>query len=146
MNNTMFADIGKTALMPQNLIWLLPSLGLVLAVISLFDLAETHDLATIWSLIHQENTRSLLLTQSWAPRFLVALVAGGGLGVAGMLFQHTLKNPLAAPSALGLAGGAKLFLTLDAICATDVVDRSGYHCLFWMYFCWCVGFYRCPAQ
>lgn len=121
MNNTRFADIGKTALMPQNLIWLLPSLGLVLAVISLFDLAETHDLASIWSLIHQENTRSLLLTQSWAPRFLIALVAGGGLGVAGMLFQHTLKNPLAAPSTLGLAGGAKLFLTLVTLYAPQML-------------------------
>lgn len=40
------------------------------------------------------------------PRVLLALVAGGGLAVAGAVFQALLRNPLAEPYVLGVAGGA----------------------------------------
>ena len=63
--------------------------------------------AIIFDLASASGTQALLLTHGWVPRFLISLVAGAGLATAGALFQHTLKNPLAAPSTLGLAGGAK---------------------------------------
>jgi iron complex transport system permease protein len=40
------------------------------------------------------------------PRVVLALVAGGGLAVAGAVFQALLRNPLAEPYVLGVAGGA----------------------------------------
>lgn len=40
------------------------------------------------------------------PRALVALLAGSGLGMAGALLQGVTRNPLAAPSILGLSQGA----------------------------------------
>lgn len=40
------------------------------------------------------------------PRVLLALVLGGGLGVAGATFQALLRNPLAEPYILGVSGGA----------------------------------------
>jgi iron complex transport system permease protein len=40
------------------------------------------------------------------PRVLLALVAGGGLALAGAVFQALLRNPLAEPYVLGVAGGA----------------------------------------
>lgn len=42
------------------------------------------------------------------PRVLLALVLGGGLGVAGATFQALLRNPLAEPYILGVSGGAAL--------------------------------------
>lgn len=42
------------------------------------------------------------------PRVVAALVAGGALGLGGALFQTTLRNPLASPDILGVAGGASL--------------------------------------
>lgn len=40
------------------------------------------------------------------PRIGLALVAGGGLALAGAIFQAVLRNPLAEPYVLGVAGGA----------------------------------------
>ncbi|WP_336232223.1 Fe(3+)-hydroxamate ABC transporter permease FhuB [Thalassospira sp. CH_XMU1458] len=87
-------------------------LAVLLSLLSLDIEAGSLSPAAIFDLAAGSDTRSLLLTQGWIPRFLIALVAGAGLAVAGALFQHTLKNPLASPSTLGLAGGAKLALTL----------------------------------
>lgn len=42
------------------------------------------------------------------PRLLAALLAGGALALAGVLLQQVLMNPLAAPSVVGVNGGAGL--------------------------------------
>ena len=40
------------------------------------------------------------------PRLLVGAAAGAGLGVAGLLVQRAMRNPLAVPDLLGVSGGA----------------------------------------
>jgi iron complex transport system permease protein len=40
------------------------------------------------------------------PRIVVAVLAGGGLAVAGVAFQALTRNPLAEPSILGVSNGA----------------------------------------
>jgi iron complex transport system permease protein len=40
------------------------------------------------------------------PRILTAVIVGGGLGVAGCVFQALLLNPLADPYTLGISSGA----------------------------------------
>lgn len=40
------------------------------------------------------------------PEVLLAFVVGGGLTIAGILFQSLLQNPLASPYTLGVASGA----------------------------------------
>ncbi|MBD3421642.1 MAG: iron chelate uptake ABC transporter family permease subunit [Chitinivibrionales bacterium] len=42
------------------------------------------------------------------PRTLAAFLAGGGLAVAGMIYQALFRNPLASPYTLGVSGGASL--------------------------------------
>lgn len=42
------------------------------------------------------------------PRGLAAIVAGLAFGLAGALFQSTLRNTLASPDILGISGGASL--------------------------------------
>jgi len=42
------------------------------------------------------------------PRMLLALLAGGGLAVAGLMYQSLLQNDLASPYTLGVASGASL--------------------------------------
>lgn len=42
------------------------------------------------------------------PRALLALLAGGGLAVAGLALQTLFRNPLAEPYTLGIASGAAL--------------------------------------
>ncbi len=50
------------------------------------------------------------LALSWWPRLVTALLAGAGLALAGVLMQQVLRNPLASPTTLGVAGGANLAL------------------------------------
>jgi iron complex transport system permease protein len=50
------------------------------------------------------------------PRTLVALVAGASLGLAGMVLQSALRNPLAGPEVTGVTPGA----VLGAVTATGL--------------------------
>lgn len=67
-----------------------------LAAAVLFSLAAGPAGMTDWPLI----------TALRVPRTLAALAVGGGLGLAGALFQGALKNPLSDPYILGTSAGA----------------------------------------
>ena len=51
------------------------------------------------------TTRTIVL-ELRLPRVALALVAGGGLALAGAVFQAVLRNALAEPYVLGVSGGA----------------------------------------
>lgn len=57
------------------------------------------------------------------PRAVLALLVGGGLSLAGAIFQALLRNPLAEPYILGVSGGAAvgavLVLSLGLASATS---------------------------
>ncbi|HEX9634838.1 MAG TPA: iron chelate uptake ABC transporter family permease subunit [Candidatus Limnocylindria bacterium] len=69
----------------------------------------------------------LPLTESWAPsaetiifelrlpRVLTAMLVGGGLALAGTVFQALLRNPLADPYVIGTAAGASLGAVLGIV-------------------------------
>lgn len=48
------------------------------------------------------------------PRILIAMTAGAGLAVSGVLLQAVLKNPLADPGIIGVSSGAQLTAVLIA--------------------------------
>lgn len=48
----------------------------------------------------------LVVSDLRLARVVLALFAGGGLAVAGVVFQGVLRNPLADPFTLGVSGGA----------------------------------------
>ncbi len=50
----------------------------------------------------------LVLVEIRLPRALLGLLVGGALGLAGAALQGYLRNPLAEPGLLGMAGGASL--------------------------------------
>ena len=49
------------------------------------------------------------------PKTITALLAGGGLAVAGLLMQTLFRNPLAGPYVLGISSGASLFVAIAMI-------------------------------
>ncbi len=53
----------------------------------------------------EEPARTIVLNLR-LPRAVLALLVGGGLGLAGAVFQALLRNPLAEPYILGVSGGA----------------------------------------
>jgi iron complex transport system permease protein len=69
----------------------------------------------------------LPLTETWAasaetiifelrlPRVLTAMLVGGGLALAGTVFQALLRNPLADPYVIGTAAGASLGAVLGIV-------------------------------
>ncbi|AYD04190.1 iron ABC transporter permease (plasmid) [Neorhizobium sp. NCHU2750] len=56
--------------------------------------------------------RELLFRDSFLPRIVIALMAGGGLALAGTIFQQVLRNPLAEATTLGVSAGAQLALAI----------------------------------
>lgn len=66
--------------------------------------------AGVWEVLRGDGTplaRHIVL-ELRLPRALVALVAGASLGVAGIVLQSALRNPLAGPEVTGVAPGAVL--------------------------------------
>ncbi len=63
---------------------------------------------------------SLIALHSLAPRYVVGLLAGGALGLAGALLQIVLRNTLADPSSLGVAAGAHLAIVAATAFAPDL--------------------------
>ena len=49
---------------------------------------------------------NLIVRNNRLPRILTAILAGGGLGLAGCILQAVLRNPLASSSTLGVSQGA----------------------------------------
>ncbi|WP_392565452.1 Fe(3+)-hydroxamate ABC transporter permease FhuB [Utexia brackfieldae] len=52
----------------------------------------------------------LIITQQIAPRFIMALLVGGALGLSTIILQQITHNPLAADTTLGISGGAYFML------------------------------------
>jgi ABC-type Fe3+-siderophore transport system permease subunit len=91
-------------------------IALLLAITSMSpDLSWQANLVSAWS--PNADRASLLMHFSWWPRLTVALLAGSALAVAGVLMQQVLRNPLAAPTTLGVATGANLALALAMLFA-----------------------------
>lgn len=55
---------------------------------------------------------SVIFWQIRVPRVLLAMLAGMGLSLGGVVFQAIFRNPLATPFTLGVAGGASLGVTI----------------------------------
>jgi iron complex transport system permease protein len=61
------------------------------------------------------SVESVVMLGLRLPRIVVAVLAGGGLAVAGVAFQALTRNPLAEPSVLGVANGAAFGVILAQV-------------------------------
>jgi iron complex transport system permease protein len=55
-----------------------------------------------------EKTQKIIVLQLRLPRVAIAILAGGGMAVAGFLLQKVTRNSLASPGVLGVIDGAAL--------------------------------------
>jgi iron complex transport system permease protein len=60
------------------------------------------------ALVERDPIFSLILFEIRAPRVILSLMVGAGLGMAGAAMQGLLRNPLAEPGLLGASSGAAL--------------------------------------
>ncbi|OOR99782.1 Fe3+-hydroxamate ABC transporter permease FhuB [Haemophilus paracuniculus] len=74
--------------------------------------------STLLALFRPTDQLDLLLVQSYTlPRITMALLAGGLLGVASLLLQQVMANPLASDNTLGISSGSQFALFMVAIFA-----------------------------
>ncbi|GAA4164657.1 iron chelate uptake ABC transporter family permease subunit [Gryllotalpicola daejeonensis] len=70
---------------------------------------------------HGDPLENLAVLTLRLPRWTTGALVGIALGLAGTLFQTTLRNPLASPDILGVSGGA----SLAAVTAMLVFHATG---------------------
>ncbi|MCL4783174.1 MAG: iron ABC transporter permease [Bryobacterales bacterium] len=101
---------------------ILSSLGLLLVVLALAPLIGSVPV-NLGAALAGRSPDAEILFQARLPRVLLALLAGGALAVAGVLFQALLRNPLATPYTLGVSSGA----SLGAVIAIVTGLRAAFH-------------------
>ncbi|MEN4913268.1 Fe(3+)-hydroxamate ABC transporter permease FhuB [Erwinia amylovora] len=107
---------------------LLPLLFIAALTLTLFNLQQ-HLPVTRWlnalSSPDSNHIEQMVFHYSLLPRLTLSLLVGAGLGLAGLLFQQVLRNPLAEPATLGVASGAQLGLTVVTLwgAAANVVPQ-----------------------
>jgi iron complex transport system permease protein len=73
---------------------------------------------------HGDPTHARILLEIRLPRALLGVLVGGGLALAGSVFQALLRNPLAEPYILGISGGsaagAVLVLSLGLVTVSSI--------------------------
>ncbi|MEB6535184.1 Fe(3+)-hydroxamate ABC transporter permease FhuB [Pantoea stewartii] len=90
-------------------------LALVLTAINLQQALPTNQwLQALWT-PDSSNIEQMVFHYSLLPRWSLALLVGAGLGLAGLLFQQVLRNPLAEPGTLGVSSGAQLGMTVATL-------------------------------
>ena len=105
----------RDALFPAGLLSLLFVLALSLTLTTLHGaLPQAEWWQALWSPA-VDNLPQMVFHYSLLPRTVLALLVGAGLGLAGLLFQQILRNPLAEPTTLGVSSGAQLGITVATL-------------------------------
>lgn len=65
----------------------------------------------VWNTLLSGGEFDFIINQYRLPRVLLALAVGSGLGIAGVLVQGVIRNPLASPDLMGVSAGAGLAAT-----------------------------------
>lgn len=106
---------------------MLAVLLVALATVSLTIGSKSLSLQQIFSALADpvESVERSLILSSRLPRALLAVFAGAGLGVAGLLAQSLTRNPLAEPGILGVNAGASLAI-VTAVGFLGVSGFAGY--------------------
>lgn len=76
-----------------------------------------------------DSVEQMLFHYSLLPRMVISLLVGAGLGLAGVLFQQVLRNPLAEPTTLGVSTGAQLGITVTTLWAIPGVMNTQFAAL-----------------
>ena len=105
----------RHALFPAGLLSLLFLLALSLTLVNLHQaLPQAEWWQALWSPTI-DSLPQMVFHYSLLPRTALALLVGAGLGLAGLLFQQILRNPLAEPTTLGVSSGAQLGITVATL-------------------------------
>lgn len=93
--------------------WILLLLSLLLVIITVLGLSAgsefIHPVTVVKELLgNGTGDYDFVLHTLRLPRVLMALLVGAALGVAGLILQGIIRNPLAAPDIIGVTSGASM--------------------------------------
>ncbi len=71
-----------------------------------------------------DTMRDYIVVQLRTPRIVVAIIAGAGLAVAGVVMQSTLLNPLADPYTAGISSGASFGATIALVGGITILSND----------------------
>ncbi|WP_136795870.1 FecCD family ABC transporter permease [Desulfosediminicola ganghwensis] len=105
---------GKAKLLFGSLITVLVAVIITATGMGYISISAADVIATLWQTLFDQpglsaavnTTNSVIIMDVRLPRILVAALVGGGLALAGGIFQAILLNPLADPYTLGISSGA----------------------------------------
>ncbi|GAA5079292.1 FecCD family ABC transporter permease [Nocardia iowensis] len=126
------ADTTRTAAVPRRIPMLMLGFAALLlcVVLSLALGARSVPLGTVvQALLGDGGSRdAMVVTGMRLPRTLVGLAVGAALGLAGVVVQGITRNPLAAPTTLGINAGAGLavVIAIYALHLTRPVEYLGF--------------------
>ncbi|QGU87147.1 iron-enterobactin ABC transporter permease [Erwinia sorbitola] len=105
------ADGWLNLRLASRVLWVNLVLMLLAALLVLFALCYgTLNISPlqVWQALHGEGPHGFItvISQWRAPRAVMALVLGAGLGVSGAIFQSAIRNPLGSPDVVGFNTGA----------------------------------------
>ncbi|WP_337098081.1 FecCD family ABC transporter permease [Paenibacillus sp. YIM B09110] len=95
--------------------------------------ATNYSWATGWASIAHYNADSndqIIIRTTRLPRAFIAVTIGASLAIAGALMQTLTRNPLAAPSVLGVNAGAGFFVVTAAV----LLSVTSMQALMWISF------------
>ncbi|WP_439488899.1 FecCD family ABC transporter permease [Algoriphagus sp.] len=126
--------LNHTKMQSQNLILFGFGLVLVLVLIASLSLGAygipfSNTLAILLdqlgiSLGSYEMQQANVLLQIRAPRVLMAMLVGGGLGIAGAALQGMFRNPLVEPGLIGVSTGSALFAVIFMVLIPSVTSLA----------------------
>jgi len=113
---SLFADKKNTAWLEKKQISHsgVMILAVIICVFSLFCAlsfgAADISFADVWHSLWQENVGFIerIIWELRMPRAILALLAGSGLAISGLILQMVTRNPLADPYLFGISSGASL--------------------------------------
>lgn len=92
-------------------------------------LSQASDSVSGWfSILLSPGSDDMSAAVAWyslLPRMTIAVLVGAGLGLAGVLMQQVLRNPIASPTTLGVASGAQLGLLATTLYAPGLLVFGG---------------------
>lgn len=83
----------------------------VISVLALRIGVSDLSLESVYQTVLYGGEFDFIVNQFRLPRILLALGVGAGLGIAGVLVQGVIRNPLASPDLMGVSAGAGLAAT-----------------------------------